>query len=92
MAVVATKIVGVFVAAARAVSVVLYTRQGCHLCEEALLLLRLHKKAYHLMIEEIDIDSDPALAAAYGEMVPVIALGKAPSRGLCECGHGCGLS
>lgn len=47
---------------------VLYTRQGCHLCEEAYELLL----KYGLRPELIDIDTDPELVARYTLCVPVV--------------------
>ena len=35
-----------------------YTRQGCHLCEEAFALLEKHQSAYLFEIEAVDIDTD----------------------------------
>jgi glutaredoxin len=60
------------------IPVVLYTREGCHLCQDALAVLRQCAKAYPLQIEEIDVDQDPHLAAEYGEKVPVIAIDGRP--------------
>jgi glutaredoxin len=45
--------------------VTLYTREGCHLCDEA--------KA--TMLREIDIDDDADLRAMYNDSVPVIFVG-----------------
>ncbi len=42
------------------------TRQGCHLCEDALRLLR------GVPLEMIDIDADPELLEQYDERVPVL--------------------
>ncbi|MBI3126338.1 MAG: glutaredoxin family protein [Candidatus Tectomicrobia bacterium] len=53
----------------------LYTRRQCHLCEEAKEALR--AEFPNLPIEEIDVDTDPALAARHGEEVPVAFLGEA---------------
>jgi glutaredoxin-like protein DUF836 len=53
--------------------VVLYGRDGCHLCEEAraaILELRRELPPFHL--REVDIESDPALHAAYLERIPVV--------------------
>lgn len=52
-------------------AVTIYTRQGCHLCEDALQLLRAHQR-WLPTITEFDIDRDPALVASYGECVPVV--------------------
>ena len=58
--------------------VVLYTRQGCHLCDEAHRLLR----RYGLTVSLIDIDSDPELNSRYNECVPVVVVdGKERFRG-----------
>ncbi len=48
---------------------ILYTRAECHLCEVAKAEIR--KKIGEIPIEEIDVDSYPALAARFGEEVPV---------------------
>ena len=49
-------------------SVILYTRVGCHLCEDAkALLLR-----YGISPAEFDIDQDPTLRERYDQCVPVV--------------------
>ena len=50
--------------------VVVYTRQGCHLCEEAEELLKRHG----LSPTMVDIDADPALAERYTDCVPVVLI------------------
>ena len=58
--------------------VVLYTRKGCHLCDDAAALLRRHG----LAPREIDIDADPALVARFTNCVPVVVIdGKERFRG-----------
>ncbi len=42
------------------------TREGCHLCDDALLLLQ------GVPLDVIDIDNDPALHAEFDERVPVV--------------------
>jgi glutaredoxin len=54
--------------------VVLYHRAGCHLCDEAWELLSRARRRYGFTLEVVDIDADPALVAAHGEHVPVIAV------------------
>ena len=57
---------------------VLYTRAGCHLCDDAAALLRTHG----IEATEIDIDQDPALVAKFNECVPVVKIdGKVRFRG-----------
>ena len=59
-----------------------YTRQGCHLCEEAWDRLRQWQKQYGFSLETVDIDTDPDLKARYGEKVPVVRVnGKERFRG-----------
>ena len=62
--------------------VLFYTRRGCHLCEEAWEVVTAAQKKHGFKVAEIDIDTDPALAAAHGECVPVVAIdGKVRFRG-----------
>ncbi|HEY2415377.1 MAG TPA: glutaredoxin family protein [Pirellulaceae bacterium] len=58
--------------------IVLYTRHGCHLCDDALELIRRHGHEPRL----IDIDADPALCERYNECVPVVEIdGRERFRG-----------
>ena len=52
----------------------LYTRARCHLCEEAKATLAPVLMEFGVALREIDVDTDPALAARYGEQVPVLML------------------
>lgn len=59
-------------------NVILYTRQGCHLCDDALTILRRHGLAPRL----VDIDADESLRQCYNECVPVVEIdGKERFRG-----------
>ena len=49
---------------------ILYTRKGCHLCDQVILMLR----EANLDWREVDIDEDPTLAENYGLRVPVVVL------------------
>ncbi len=55
-------------------SIRVYSRAGCHLCDEALVLLRPLAAEHGAAIEVIDIEADPVLHARYLERIPVIAL------------------
>ena len=55
-------------------TVTLYTRAGCHLCEEAERVLRGEQAAAGFRLELVDIDRDPELARRYGVRVPVVAV------------------
>ncbi len=60
----------------------MYTRAGCHLCEQAWLLLRKASQRRGFGLEAIDIDQDPELAAQYGSCVPVVTVnGRVRFRG-----------
>jgi hypothetical protein len=54
--------------------VTLYTRVGCHLCEEAERVLREERAATPFRLELVDVDADPELARRYGVRVPVVAV------------------
>ena len=55
-------------------NVELVTRRGCHLCDDALALLR------ELGVEarEVDVDGDPELFALYDFRVPVVLVDGRP--------------
>ena len=53
---------------------VLYTRVGCHLCDEAKGTLAPVLQEFAVALKEVDVDTDPTLAARYGEQVPVLML------------------
>ena len=54
------------------VQVILYTRPGCHLCEEMKETMISSGCAELYELEEIDIDSDPELFARYQFEIPVL--------------------
>lgn len=63
--------------------VVMYTRQGCHLCDQAWQQLERAKKRYGFALRQVDIDGDPLLVREYGECVPVVTIdGKVRFRGV----------
>ena len=71
---------GLFARSSR--DVVLYTREGCHLCDEALARLRKHRRRYRLRIEVVDIAGDLQLERDYGEIIPVVTVdGKVRFKG-----------
>jgi glutaredoxin len=55
-------------------TVTLYTRLGCHLCEEAERVLRVEQAAAGFHLELVDVDRDPELVRRYGVRVPVVAV------------------
>ena len=51
-------------------SLVLYSRPGCHLCDDARAVL----ERIGAPFDEVDIESDDALLQRYLERIPVVAL------------------
>ncbi len=53
--------------------VLVYSRPGCHLCEEAVAaIVALHGQGYRFELREVDIDSDELLLRRYLEKIPVV--------------------
>jgi glutaredoxin len=55
-------------------TVTLYSRPGCHLCDEARDALQRVQTRAPFALHEVDITSDDALHARYLERIPVVAL------------------
>jgi len=54
-------------------AVIVYSRQGCHLCEEAMdAIVALSSAGFHFELREVDIESDEALLRSYLELIPVV--------------------
>jgi hypothetical protein len=62
-------------------SLVLYVREGCHLCEQFLLELSLDLGPGIERLQVVDVDHDVDLAVRFGLRVPVLELAGAV---LCE--------
>jgi glutaredoxin len=60
--------------AAAPLEVILYTRPGCHLCDEAKLQIAPLLAEVGGRLQEINIDADPELRERYNLDVPVIFL------------------
>jgi glutaredoxin len=52
--------------------VTVYSRIGCHLCEDAEAILKSLQGELAFELEVIDIDKDPSLINLYSDQVPVI--------------------
>lgn len=55
-------------------TVTLYTRAGCHLCDEAKRVIQSVRPRAEFHYEEFDIDAEPGLRQLYNEEVPVISI------------------
>lgn len=53
--------------------VVVYSRPGCHLCEEAIeQIVALHEEGYRFNLHEVDIESNELLLRRHLERIPVV--------------------
>ena len=75
----------------RRVTLTLYSKPGCHLCEEMRALLDELRPEYQFEIHEVDITRDDDLFARYRHEIPVlvkegneIARGRVSDRELLE--------
>lgn len=55
---------------------ILYFREGCHLCEAMLQALRGLQRRLGFELQLVDVDRDPELMRRYDEWVPVLCLGE----------------
>jgi glutaredoxin len=56
-------------------TVVVYSRPGCHLCEEAVAaIVSLHEEGYRFELHEVDIESDELLLRRHLERIPVVEI------------------
>ena len=64
------------------IELVLYTRASCHLCDDMKAEIARAGVAQLFTLVEVDVDSDPKLAAEHGLSIPVLALdGRALFKG-----------
>jgi glutaredoxin len=53
--------------------VVVYSRPGCHLCEEAIeRIVGFHEEGYRFELHEVDIESHDLLLRRHLERIPVV--------------------
>jgi glutaredoxin len=60
---------------ARRASVTIYSRPGCHLCDDMKAVVARVARSLPLAIDEIDISTDPALETSYAAEIPVLMIG-----------------
>jgi glutaredoxin len=56
--------------------VTLYSRPGCHLCEDAKAVIEPLLAEFGFALREVNIDSNPEFAELYSWDIPVIFIGK----------------
>jgi hypothetical protein len=54
--------------------VTLYGRPGCHLCDDALVVLERVRADRPFALRTVNIEDDDALLAAYLERIPVVSI------------------
>ena len=54
-------------------TITLYSKEGCHLCEQLLLDLRPLAAQLGFSVQEVDIAADPALWQRFRYLIPVVA-------------------
>ena len=55
--------------------VVVYSRPGCHLCEEVFgRIVALHDEGYRFNLHEVDIEGSELLLRRYLEKIPVVEI------------------
>src|SRR5690349_5611903 len=55
-----------------AIRVEIYSRPGCHLCDEAKAVIESVGSRHRLDVRVINIENDPELEARYGTEIPVV--------------------
>jgi glutaredoxin len=63
-------------AAAESLEVTLYTRPGCHLCDEAKAAITPLLREFRAPLRQVNIDLDAELAEKYGWDIPVVFIGR----------------
>ena len=60
----------------------IYSRPGCHLCDDMKALVRRVARtvATPITISEIDVSTDPDLERRYGQEIPVLKMLRFPYR------------
>ncbi len=57
------------------IRVSIYSRPGCHLCEEMKAVVHRVAETMPLVLDEIDISDDAQLERLYGTEIPVLMIG-----------------
>lgn len=56
------------------IQLTLYSRAGCHLCDEMRAVVEAVGRDVRFDLTVVDVDGDPRLLRAYGDEVPVLAV------------------
>jgi len=61
------------------VKVEIYSRPGCHLCDEAKEVIERVRRRIVFSLRVINIETDPELEKKYGEEIPVVFVNGMPA-------------
>jgi glutaredoxin len=70
------KIYSIWVNGMKKTEVVIYTRPGCHLCDEAKDAINASGCDGEFLLEEINIENDESLLERYGNDIPVVLIDR----------------
>jgi glutaredoxin len=56
------------------IQIEIYSRPGCHLCDEAKAVIEPFARTYPLVLTVTNIDTNPELRSAYGTEIPVVLI------------------
>ncbi len=56
------------------IQIEIYSRPGCHLCDDAKAVIEPLIRKYSINLKVTDVDSDSALREAYGWEIPVVMI------------------
>lgn len=54
--------------------ITLYSREKCHLCEDAKTVISDLRSEFDFTLQEVDIDTEDRLTELYGLMIPVVVI------------------
>ena len=57
------------------IAVTIYSRPGCHLCDQMKAIVDRVARSVAIVVEEIDVSTDPVLETLYGGDIPVLLVG-----------------
>ena len=58
----------------QSIRIEIYSRPGCHLCDEAKAAIDPFSRRYPLEVTVTNVDNSPDLRAAYGTEIPVVMI------------------
>jgi glutaredoxin len=63
-----------FAIMSKSIQIEMYSRPGCHLCDEAKIVIDRVQSRIPFSVHVINVETDPALEKAYGDKIPVVLI------------------